>query len=185
MKPSLLIVGLGNPGASYANTRHNAGFLGVDVLADAFGEGNWKARDKFTSMCREGRIVTAPALFAKPQTFMNLSGEALRKMLDFYKLNSAQTLVLCDDVDLPLGTLRLKASGGPGTHNGLKSVVEHAGEDFPRLRIGIGPKPETGDLSVWVLSVFSAEERSILEKTLGRLPEIVKNFVLHGTTVNA
>ncbi len=179
MKPSLVLIGLGNPGASYERTRHNAGFQAIDVLSTAFGEGEWKDRPKFQSIAQEGRILTIPILLVKPLTFMNLSGEAIRKIVDFYKLNAAeQVLVLCDDIDLPLGEFRLRRKGGPGTHNGLKSVVEHFGEAFPRLRLGLGTRPAGSDLATWVLSVPPADEQRELEKLYAALPEIVRSFVL-------
>jgi len=179
MKPALVVVGLGNPGASYTLTRHNAGFQAIDALSDEFGEGDWKDAQKFLSESQDGRIVTVPILFCKPRTYMNRSGEAIRKLVDFYKLDpKEQILVLCDDIDLPLGTFRLRMKGGPGTHNGLKSVVEQLGEDFPRLRVGIGPKPATGDLSTWVLNRFSEEEVGVLAKTFQELPALLKKFVM-------
>lgn len=184
MKPSLVIVGLGNPGPSYVRTRHNAGFRAVDILAETFGGGAWKPRDKFTSECSEGRIVTVPVLFVKPQTFMNLSGDAVRTISTYYKLPPDRVLILNDEIDIPLGTLRLKTAGGPGTHNGLKSVVDALGEGFPRLRIGIGPKPATGDLAAWVLSVPSPEESAELEKVLQRVPDVVREFVVEGKTTS-
>lgn len=181
MKPSLVIIGLGNHGATYEQTRHNAGWLALDVLSGAFGEGPWKDGQKFLSVTQEARILTAPVLLVKPQTYMNRSGEAMRKLVDFYKLNAAeQVIVLSDDIDIPLGTLRLRRSGGPGTHNGLKSIVEQFGENFPRLRIGIGPKPAQGDLGNWVLSRFSEEEIDKLEETFKTLPETIRAFVLDG-----
>ena len=181
VKPSLVIIGLGNPGASYGRTRHNVGFLAVDVLAQAFGEGEWKDRQKFLSLVQEGRIVTAPILLLKPQTYMNLSGEAVRKIVDFYKLDPAkQIIVCCDDIDLPLGTVRLRKSGGPGTHNGLKSVVEQIGENFPRLRIGMGPVPVGNDLATWVLSTLSAGEEEELQAVFRTLPDRVRAFVMDG-----
>lgn len=179
IKPALVVVGLGNPGATYAHTRHNAGFQAVDALSDAFGEGEWSEKQKFQSEVKEGRIVAAPILFVKPHTFMNLSGEAIRKIIDFYKLDAKQQLlVLCDDIDIPLGTTRLRMKGGPGTHNGLKSIVETVGENFPRLRIGIGPKPATGDLGAWVLSRLTTEESATLSGVFAALPEALKTFVL-------
>lgn len=182
MKPSLVVIGLGNPGKQYDQTRHNAGFQAVDVLSDAFGVGDWKDTQKFMSQIQEARIVTVPVLLIKPQTYMNRSGEAIRKIVDFYKLNpSQQIVVLSDDIDIPLGTLRLRLSGGPGTHNGLKSVVEQLGENFPRLRIGVGPKPEVGDLAAWILSRFSAEEATALQEILQTVPEQIKHFVLERT----
>ena len=121
MKPSLVVIGLGNPGKQYENTRHNAGFLGIDVLSRAFGQGEWKDQQKFDGWTQEARIVTAPVLLVKPNTFMNLSGDSARKLVNFFKLNAAQqVLILCDEIDLPLGILRLRNKGSAGTHNGLK-----------------------------------------------------------------
>jgi PTH1 family peptidyl-tRNA hydrolase len=110
---------------------------------------------------------------------MNLSGESAKKLVDFYKVNAAeQILILCDDIDLPLGTLRLRKKGSAGTHNGLKSLVDVFGEAFPRLRIGIGPKPIKVDLAAWVLSALSAEEKETLQKTYEEIPALVREFVL-------
>lgn len=182
MKPSLILVGLGNPGASYEHTRHNLGFQAVDRLSEEFGEGEWKDAQKFLSIAQEGRIVTAPILLVKPQIYMNRSGEAIRKFIDFYKLDpKSQVLVFCDDIDLPLGEIRIRRNGGPGTHNGLRSIVELLGEDFARARIGLGEHPTGEALAAWVLSVPPADERKTLEKALKLLPELVKKFVLEGT----
>ncbi len=186
MKPSLVIVGLGNPGASYERTRHNAGFQALDVLSEAFGEGEWKQSDKFDAFIQEARIVAVPVLLVKPLTFMNLSGQSLRKIVDFYKLDAKeQVLVTYDDIDIPLGEHRLRKTGSPGTHNGMRSVVEQFGEDVPRLRIGIGPKPAQGDLANWVLSAPSSEDMEILAKTYASFPEIVKKFVLEDVNGNS
>ena len=179
MKPSLIIAGLGNPGKSYDRTRHNTGFQALDVLSETFGQGVWKEQQKFSSLVQEARVVTVPVLLVKPLLFMNRSGESLRKLIDFFKLNPAEELlVLCDDIDIPLGTVRLRKNGGPGTHNGLKSIVEQFGEGFPRLRIGIGPNPEAADLAAWVLSVPPAEEAATLKKTLAELPDMISEFIL-------
>ncbi len=179
MKPSLIIIGLGNVGAQYTFTRHNVGFRAVEKLGEEFGEGDWKDKGKFKAFIKEGRVVTAPILLAKPQTFMNLSGESVKKLVDFYKLDpEKQILVICDDVDLPLGEVRLRQSGGPGTHNGLKSIVEIFGEEFPRLRIGIGAQPAGKDLSNWVLSVPSEEEAAIIQKAVDEVPEIVRELII-------
>jgi len=191
MKPSLVIIGLGNPGASYEKTRHNVGFQAVETLVGEYGEGGlaphpngvsgagWKDKQKFRSSVCEGRIVTAPVLFAKPSTYMNRSGEAAQKFIDFYDLDPRkQLLVICDDVDLPLGELRLREKGGPGTHNGLKSLVDVFGEEFPRLRIGLGAQPTEADLANWVLSVPSKEEGKTLNEAIGKIPEMVKEFVI-------
>ena len=179
MKPSLVIVGLGNPGKAYERTRHNAGFHALDELGKSYGTGAWKQMSKFKGEGLEARIGIAPVLLFKPHTFMNLSGESVRALVDFYKLDPAQNvLVLCDDIDLPLGTPRLRKSGSAGTHNGLKSIIEHVGEGFPRLRLGIGPKPEKVDLANWVVSAFSEEERKVMDGLYAVLPDIVKEFVV-------
>jgi len=181
MKPSLVIIGLGNPGKSYDRTRHNAGFQAIDVLSAAFGEGEWVERQKFSSVMQEARMVTVPILLVKPTTFMNLSGDAIRKIVEFYKLNPAeQIMVVSDDIDLPLGELRFKKKGGPGTHNGLKSIVEIFGEDFPRIRIGLGKQPDQLDLAAWVLSVPSAEEQATLATSFAKIPEMVREYVMEG-----
>ncbi|PIP65534.1 aminoacyl-tRNA hydrolase [Candidatus Peregrinibacteria bacterium CG10_big_fil_rev_8_21_14_0_10_49_16] len=180
MKPSLVCIGLGNPGKQYEQTRHNLGFQAMDTLKEEYGEGEWSQKSKFAAEVCDARIVTVPCLLAKPQTYMNCSGEAVKKLVDFYKLDPAmQILVFCDDIDVQFGELRMRESGGPGTHNGLKSVVEHIGENFYRIRIGIGPKPENvDDLATWVLSRPSEGEQKKLHEALLKIPEMVKEFVL-------
>ena len=179
MKPSLIIIGLGNPGASYVQTRHNAGFQALDVLSEVFGTGGWKEQGKFEAVTQEARVVAVPVLLVKPQTFMNLSGQAARKIVDFYKLDPKhQVLVISDDIDLELGTIRVRQKGGPGTHNGMKSLVEQFGEEFARIRIGLGSRQTDEDLATWVLNVPPEEERLKLKKAYGTLAEMVKEFVL-------
>jgi len=183
MKPSLVVIGLGNPGASYERTRHNAGFLAIDALSKECGQGEWKDVAKFQALTQEARIVTVPVLLVKPLTFMNLSGQSIRKIVDFYKLDaSKQILVCCDEIDIPLGTYRLKHQGSPGTHNGLKSVAEQFGEAYPRLRIGVGPKPAGADLANWVLSTPSPADWKQLTGVIASLPQAVKEFVMDGRT---
>ena len=172
MKPTFLIVGLGNPGKQYANTRHNAGWLALDHLAAAWGAGEWKDQQKFLCTAAEATVEGKTILLVKPTTFMNRSGECIRKLLDFYKLDaSKELLVLCDDIDLPLGTHRLRMSGGPGTHNGLKSIVECIGENFPRHRIGLGSHPSEMDLAAWVLSSLSQEEADKMQPAFQSVAE--------------
>lgn len=191
MKPTLIIVGLGNPGTSYASTRHNAGFRALTALQEAFGggptsrsalrgAGEWKERAKVQSIVSEMAIGDVPILLAKPATFMNRSGEAVKKLVDFYKVDpSFQLLVLSDDCDLPLGEVRFRNQGGPGTHNGLKSVVEHIGEGFPRIRIGLGAAPAGAERAQWVLSVPQTEERTKLDAAIRKeVPLRVEEFVL-------
>lgn len=179
MKPHLVVVGLGNPGRQYAMTRHNLGFRAVDMLADRYGEGEWREVQKFQCRSREARIVTVPVLLVQPSTFMNRSGECVRKLVDFYKLNPAQQLlVMCDDIDLPLGEARLRMKGGPGTHNGMRSIVEAIGEGFPRLRLGVGMPAQKEDLATWVLNTTSPDEERVLQETLRGVPERLTNFVM-------
>lgn len=179
MKPSLLIVGLGNPGKQYEKTRHNAGFQAIDTLSNLYATGDWKESGKFDAHVQEARITAVPVLLAKPLTFMNLSGQSIRKITDFYKLDPKQhLLVIADDIDLPLGTLRLRKKGSAGTHNGFKSIVDQFGEEFPRLRIGIGPKPDKQDLATWVLSAMTQEEVKALNAAYDAIPDMVKKFIL-------
>lgn len=178
MKPHVVIIGLGNPGKSYEKTRHNAGFRAIDLLSREYGEGDWADKQKFLCTVQEARIVTAAALLIKPQTFMNRSGECIRKLIDFYTLDPArQILILCDDIDIPLGEIRFREKGGPGTHNGLRSIVEQIGEGFPRIRIGCGPPPADQDLATWVLSTPSPHEQLRLETSIKTIPDRVKEFV--------
>lgn len=173
-KPYYILIGLGNPGTQYQRTRHNVGFMAIDALAHTFGEGEWKTSKKLHACTLEGSIEESSVLFVKPQTFMNLSGASLEQLVSYYKIAPAkQIIVFCDDVDLPLGAIRFRMRGGPGTHNGLKSIVAVLGEDFPRMRIGIGPKPLQQDLASWVLSAFSADEQKTITGTLTEIESIV------------
>ena len=178
MKPQFLFIGLGNPGATYENTRHNAGWLFLDRLTKDFAINDWHMKDKFMSLIAEGAVGNAPIFLVKPTTYMNRSGEAIKKMVDFYKLDpSRQILVCCDDVDLERGTFRLRMDGGPGTHNGLRSVVDTIGEGFARLRFGLGPQPEQMDLAAWVTSALSdAELRSLQHAFEAAVPEAKKHI---------
>ncbi len=174
MMPSALIVGLGNPGKSYAKTRHNLGWLALDVVAEALPAGEWKQSDKF-----DASVAVAPGgiLLLKPLTFMNLSGQSLRKVCDFYKLAPERVLALCDDIDLPLGEARFRLNGGPGTHNGLKSLVETLGEGFARIRLGLGKGNGPMDLAAWVLSVPSTEEQAVLAEAYQKAAALTQEWL--------
>ena len=157
-----IIVGLGNPGLQYAVTRHNAGFMLIDALAEKYSVKIDRA--KYKALVAEATIGGKRALLMKPQTFMNLSGEAVGEAARFYKIDPSHVIVLSDDISLDVGKLRVRRKGSAGGHNGLKSINEHLGsEDYPRFKIGVGQKPHPDyDLASWVLSNFSSEEQKAL-----------------------
>jgi PTH1 family peptidyl-tRNA hydrolase len=159
-----LLVGLGNPGPQYDATRHNIGFALADSTARALvGNGasdEWRTRGK-ALLCKAS-LGSASLLIAKPQTFMNLSGEAVQSLMTFFKIPPAEIVVVTDDVTLPLGSLRVRAEGGHGGHNGLRNIIEHIGEGFPRIRVGVGLCPPGRDLSAFVLARMTAAEREAL-----------------------
>ena len=166
-----IIVGLGNPGDGYANTRHNVGFAVANRLAKrARVEFGIKAAD---SRIAEGSLGDTKIAIARPQTFMNDSGRALKKLLDRYRLEPKDVIVVFDEVDLPLGTIRIRQSGGSGTHNGMRSIVSAIGEGFPRIRVGVAPAQlrEVPDLAEYVLSPFDQDERDLAEKAMDRAAE--------------
>jgi PTH1 family peptidyl-tRNA hydrolase len=163
-----LIVGLGNPGRNYARTRHNVGFMLTDLLAERWRAGNWAERKKFksrvTRVGRDGRQV----ILAQPQTFMNASGEAVGAMMQFYRVPAGRLVVAVDDADLPLGELRLRASGSSGGHHGLESIEQHLGSrEYARLRIGIGRTADgRREITGHVLAPFSGAEADLLDRVL-------------------
>ena len=163
-----LIVGLGNPGKQYEKTRHNTGFRAMDLLAGKLGVRLDRA--KFSALTGQGTYLGARLILLKPQTFMNLSGQAVREAAQFYKIPPALIIVLFDDISLPPGRLRVRGSGSAGGHNGIKSIIAELGsQDFPRVKIGVGEKPHPDfDLADWVLSTFSAGEEKALGPALER-----------------
>jgi len=170
-----IVVGLGNPGDGYANTRHNAGFQVASRLAK-------RARAEFAIKAAESRIAEARVgdvrvAIARPQTFMNDSGRAVRKLLDRYRLDPSALLVVFDEIDLPLGKIRIRDRGGPGTHNGMRSIVAEVGEGFPRVRVGVAPadpSAEIGELAEYVLEPFDADERPVADAQMARAAEAVE-----------
>jgi len=159
------IVGLGNPGAEYDATRHNAGFWFVDALADAY-RGTFRTESKFFGEVARVKIGSSDVLLMKPSTFMNRSGQAIQALTAFYKIPPADVLVAHDEMDLPVGTTRLKLGGGHGGHNGLRSVHQHIGEGYRRLRIGIG-HPGTKDLVLgYVLGRASVADDKLIRDSL-------------------
>ena len=173
-----MIVGLGNPGNEYAETRHNAGFLAVDRLAEKYGAKVDRA--KYKALVGETTIAGKRVLLMKPQTFMNLSGEAVGEAARFYKLDAAHVLLLSDDISLEVGRLRVRRKGSDGGHDGLKSVRAHLGSDeYPRIKIGVGQKPHPDyDLASWVLSGFSKEELAVLKAGFDALADGVEKILV-------
>lgn len=171
-----LIVGLGNPGREYENTRHNVGFDAIDVIADKYNID--VSRTKFKGVYGEGFIGGEKVILLKPTTYMNLSGDSIREVMDFYKLSNEDILVIYDDITLDVGRIRIREKGSAGGHNGIKSIIANTGSDvFPRIKVGAG-KPQ-GDLVKHVLGNFSKEERADLDKVLEAVAmaaeEIIKN----------
>lgn len=158
-----LIVGLGNPGREYENTRHNIGFDAIDVIADKYNIE--VSRIKFKGVYGEGFVNGEKVILLKPTTYMNLSGESVREVMDFYKLSEEDILVIYDDVSLDVGRIRIREKGSAGGHNGIKSIIANIGTDvFSRIKVGVG-KPQ-GDLVKHVLGAFSKEDREGLNKVL-------------------
>jgi PTH1 family peptidyl-tRNA hydrolase len=177
-----LIVGLGNPGPKYAANRHNVGFHCVERLALAH-DLTFDRRQKRARVAR-GTIQGQRVVLAKPQTFMNKSGRAVVPLAHFYKVHLERLLVIYDDLDLPLGTVRLRPEGGSGGHKGMRSIIEHLGtQDFSRLRIGIGRPPGRMDPAAYVLQDFSAEEEELLVETLERAVDAIEAWMTEGVEV--
>lgn len=180
MEPMHLIVGLGNPGAEYAKTRHNAGFLLVEKLAEKWG-GAWAKERKFSARVARGVCAGNRLLLCEPLTFMNLSGEAVAAVVGYYQLPLTKVMVAVDDADLPLGEIRLRPGGGSGGHHGLDSVAQHLGsKDYARLRIGIGRKNEVRQISGHVLGKFGTDELDVLEKVLERAASQIECWLSFG-----
>ncbi|MEQ0487453.1 aminoacyl-tRNA hydrolase [Anaerococcus murdochii] len=156
------IVGLGNPGLQYENTRHNVGFMTIDYLANKYDIDVRKL--KFKSLYGQGEISGHKVMLIKPQTYMNNSGEAIRELKNFYKFDIDKLIVIYDDIDIDFGTIRIRKKGSAGSHNGMKSIIYQIQDDqFPRIKVSIGKKPEKWDLANFVLSGFSQEEVGVLE----------------------
>jgi len=173
-----LIVGLGNPGTRYARSRHNIGFMIVERFAHA--RGLRFARKRFNAEIAEGGIAGARVMIAKPQTFMNSSGEAIGKLFAFYKIAPSDLLVVYDDLDLPLGKMRLRPKGSAGGHHGMESIIARVGtSDFPRLRVGIG-RPNPDDDIDHVLGAFAHDERAAMNETFARAVEAIEAWVRDG-----
>jgi PTH1 family peptidyl-tRNA hydrolase len=173
-----VVVGLGNPGPKYAGTRHNVGFGVIDYLAAAPGVGPFRTR--FQALVAEAKEGTEQVLLVKPETFMNLSGRAVRQVVDFYKLPTTDLLVVSDDFNLPLGKLRARAKGSHGGQNGLRDIQQQLGTDeYPRLRVGVG-QPGPGEAVDYVLSRFKPGEKKAVEEAVDKAAEAVLVWVKCG-----
>lgn len=179
MTDTYLIIGLGNPGREYKDTRHNIGFMLIDHIAVRLNARGMKLQSKaivISALHEERKII-----LAKPQTFMNLSGQSVQGLLHFYKIPFENLLVAHDDLDIPLGTIRIRPSGGPGGQRGMASTIEQLGtKDFPRLRLGIGRPPGRMDAKDYVLQDFSKDDMNLLPEVLSRGTDAALTFVTHG-----
>lgn len=172
-----IIVGLGNPGKQYEHTRHNVGFDTIDVLAERYRIS--VDAKKYKALYGKGMIEGNKVILAKPQTYMNLSGESVRELIDFYKIDEAEELiVIYDDISLEPGQLRLRAKGSAGGHNGIKNIIAHlGGQEFKRIKVGVGEKPKGYDLADYVLSRFSKEERQRVDASLERAADAAVKII--------
>ncbi len=176
-----LVFGLGNPEKDFKGTRHNVGFETINKLAYDFNIDINRA--KFKAHSGEGMISAHKAMLIKPQTYMNLSGESVREFLAFYKLTPKDIIVIYDDIDIPLGQIRIRERGSAGTHNGMRNIVERLNTDeFPRIRIGIGEKPPRMDLGDFVLSHFKKDEMDKIIEGITKAGDAVSDILLNGVT---
>jgi len=170
-----VIVGLGNPGKKYENTRHNAGYVAIDALAEKYGISISEKKHK--ALCGTGVIEGNKVILIKPQTFMNLSGESVRAVMDFYKIDPEEDmLVIYDDISLAPGNIRIRKKGSAGGHNGIKSIIAHAGtQNFMRIKVGVGEKPSGWDLADYVLGHFSDDDNAKLKEIM---PDVMQAAAL-------
>lgn len=174
-----VIAGLGNPTKEYDRTRHNVGFAVIDELADRYGID--VSERKHRALCGRGVIEGQKVLLAKPQTFMNLSGESLRALTDYYKVLPEELIVIYDDISLPPGQLRIRLKGSAGGHNGIKNIIAHLGtQEFPRIKVGVGEKPPRMDLKDYVLSRFSKGEQELMDAAFREAAEAAVMMIRDG-----
>ena len=177
-----LIVGLGNPETDYARTRHNMGFNAINKLAEKFGIEITKT--KFKALYGTGSIHNEKVVLVKPQTYMNLSGEAVQEFVNFYKVDTENLIIIYDDIDTEPGKIRIRKTGGPGTHNGMKSVVSCLNsEKFPRVRIGIGMPEYKGDLINYVLGYIPEEEQKVLQQGVEAAEQAIEEIIKNGIDI--
>jgi PTH1 family peptidyl-tRNA hydrolase len=174
-----IIIGLGNPTREYQATRHNIGFDVITKIADDYNISLDMKKHK--AICGKGMIAGEKVILAQPQTYMNLSGESVRELVDFYKVTPEEIIVIYDDISLDVGQLRLRSKGSAGGHNGIKSIIQHLGtQEFPRIKVGVGDKPAGWDLADYVLSRFPEEEQPVIRESLKKSSEAVKAIITGG-----
>lgn len=173
------IVGLGNPGLQYENTRHNVGFLTIDYLARKYNINVKKI--KFKSLYGQGEISGHKVMLIKPQTYMNNSGEALRELYSYYKFDHDKLIVIYDDIDIEFGSIRIKKKGSAGTHNGMKSIIYNLQyDDFPRIKLAVGKKPDFMNLANFVLSGFRGDDVKVIEDEIEMAADAVESILTDG-----
>jgi PTH1 family peptidyl-tRNA hydrolase len=174
-----VIVGLGNPGDRYAATKHNIGFITIDYLAEQHSIKMNKIKHK--AIIGEGTIGGEKILFVKPQTFMNLSGQSVMDIIKFYKVPMSNLIVIYDDIDLPVGKVRIRPNGSSGTHNGMRNIIYLLNnQEFPRVRIGVGKQPDYMDLADYVMTKFNGEEKPLMEEAIKKSAAAVTEIVKSG-----
>lgn len=176
-----VIAGLGNPGRDYVNTRHNIGFDVIDVIAEK--EHISVTEKKHKALIGKGIIAGQKVILVKPQTFMNLSGESIRSILDYYKVDETQELlVISDDISLSVGQIRIRKKGSAGGHNGLKNIIAHLGHDtFQRIKMGVGEKPSGYDLIDYVLGHFDKKDRELMDQAAEKAADAIRVILSEGT----
>ncbi len=180
MSHTFLVVGLGNPGRQYAHTRHNIGFMCVDAFAQKHGL-SFQSKKKSKAKIAQGHIGQTRVLLAKPQTYMNRSGSSVQGLAAYYRIPAEHIIVIFDDLDLPLGMLRIRPKGGSGGHRGMKDIIEHLGtQEFPRIRVGIGRPEDTTDPANYVLHPFTKTEESVVEETITRVCNALEAWLTTG-----
>lgn len=178
---TFLIVGLGNPGRDYKDNRHNIGFMAIDALAKAYDAQLGRVKNK--AILGDFRLGDHKIVLAKPQTYMNSSGDSVGPLANFYKVEPPHVMVIYDEIDLPFGTVRIREKGGSGGHNGMKSIINHLGNEFPRIRLGIGRPPGKMPVHAYVLQNFNQQEYETVREMLDTAVRAVETYIQDGVSL--
>lgn len=174
-----IIVGLGNPTSKYIATRHNIGFDAITRIADDYNIGMDIKKHK--AICGKGFIEGEKVILAMPQTYMNLSGESVKELIDYYKIELDKLIVIYDDISLDVGQLRIRTKGSSGGHNGIKNIIQHlSSQEFSRIKVGVGQKPHGWDLADYVLARFPEKEEEVIRESLKNTSDAIKTIILNG-----